>query len=217
MLFVTLRPAALDVVLLLDEQRHPEQRLDPLLAQDRVEHVRAVDVLEDDRPALPDEEALRRWPVDGVPENPAAWIMTVARNRQRDVLGSAARRDTALDVEPRGVEIEVAALDRADGTVIGERSAPPGPAPALQPLKVAVAGCGVVGGGVAGENAAVVAAGMGGRVTVLDVDLERLASDLVIDGFIEADALRDELLKRLEFARNRERVFSTRRRDIPPV
>ena len=46
---------------------------------------------------------------------------------------------------------------------------------------------------------------------------ERLASDLVIDGIIEADALRDELLKRLEFARNRERVFSTRRRDIPPV
>lgn len=62
--------------------------------------------------------------------------------------GSLVQRD-AIDLgEARGVEIEVAALDRADGTVIGERSAPPGPAPALQPLKVAVAGCGVVGGGV---------------------------------------------------------------------
>lgn len=44
----------------------------------------------------------------------------------------------------------------------------------------------VVGGGVAGENAAVVAAGMGGRVTVLDVDLERLAQiDAVHQGRID--------------------------------
>ena len=35
-------------------------------------------------------------------------------------------------------------------------------------------------------------------------------ADLVIDGIIEADALREELLKRLEFARGRERHFSTR-------
>ena len=66
----------------------------------------------------------------------------------RQVGGALVQHD-AIDLgESRGVEIEVAALDRADGTVIGERSAPPGPAPALQPLKVAVAGCGVVGGGV---------------------------------------------------------------------
>ncbi|MDY6054754.1 alanine dehydrogenase [Micrococcus sp.] len=44
----------------------------------------------------------------------------------------------------------------------------------------------VVGGGVAGENAAVVAAGMGARVTVLDVDLERLAHiDAVHQGRID--------------------------------
>ncbi|RZJ77482.1 MAG: homoserine dehydrogenase, partial [Brevundimonas sp.] len=62
--------------------------------------------------------------------------------------GSLVQRD-AIDLgEQRGVEIEVAALDRVDSTVIGRRSAPPGPAPRLQPLKVAVAGCGVVGGGV---------------------------------------------------------------------
>ena len=36
----------------LDEQRHAEQRLDALLAQDRVEDVGVVDVGEDDRPAL---------------------------------------------------------------------------------------------------------------------------------------------------------------------
>jgi RNA polymerase sigma-70 factor (ECF subfamily) len=30
------------------------------------------------------EQALRRWPVDGVPDNPRAWILTVARNRLRD-------------------------------------------------------------------------------------------------------------------------------------
>ncbi len=50
-----------------------------------------------------------------------------------------------------------------------------------------------------------------------DVDLERLAADLVIDGVIEAEDLRDELLHRLRYAAHRERHFSTRRRGIPPV
>jgi RNA polymerase sigma-70 factor (ECF subfamily) len=31
-------------------------------------------------------EALRIWPVDGVPENPDAWLLTVARRRQTDAL-----------------------------------------------------------------------------------------------------------------------------------
>ncbi len=31
-------------------------------------------------------EALRAWPRDGVPDNPGAWVMTVARNRARDRL-----------------------------------------------------------------------------------------------------------------------------------
>jgi acetyl-CoA carboxylase carboxyltransferase component len=50
-----------------------------------------------------------------------------------------------------------------------------------------------------------------------DVDLERLAADLVLDQIIEADALRAELLLRLRYARTRERHFATKRRDIPPV
>ena len=35
--------------------------------------------------------ALERWPADGVPDNPAAWITTTARNRAIDRL----RRDTS--------------------------------------------------------------------------------------------------------------------------
>ncbi|NNM46444.1 acyl-CoA carboxylase subunit beta [Knoellia koreensis] len=50
-----------------------------------------------------------------------------------------------------------------------------------------------------------------------DVDLERLAADLVIDQIIEADVLRDELLHRLRYARGRDRHFSAKRRGIPPV
>ncbi len=50
-----------------------------------------------------------------------------------------------------------------------------------------------------------------------DVDLERLAADLVVDGIIEADELRAELLHRLRYAARRDRQFSARRRGIPPV
>ena len=32
------------------------------------------------------ERALARWPVDGLPDNPAAWLTTAARNRALDVL-----------------------------------------------------------------------------------------------------------------------------------
>ncbi|QKE85574.1 acyl-CoA carboxylase subunit beta [Arthrobacter sp. NEB 688] len=50
-----------------------------------------------------------------------------------------------------------------------------------------------------------------------DVDLERLAADLVVDQVVEADELRAELLHRLRYAARRDRHFSTRRRDVPPV
>lgn len=46
------------------------------------------------------EQALRRWPADGVPENPEGWLLTVARNRLRDVWKSAAARASApLDAD----------------------------------------------------------------------------------------------------------------------
>jgi predicted RNA polymerase sigma factor len=38
------------------------------------------------------ERALRMWPGAGIPNNPEGWLVTVARNRLRDLLGSAASR-----------------------------------------------------------------------------------------------------------------------------
>lgn len=46
------------------------------------------------------EQALRTWPVSGVPRGPDAWLLTVARNRVRDVWRSAAHRTSApLDAD----------------------------------------------------------------------------------------------------------------------
>ncbi|MBP8879716.1 MAG: acyl-CoA carboxylase subunit beta [Dermatophilaceae bacterium] len=50
-----------------------------------------------------------------------------------------------------------------------------------------------------------------------DVDVQRLAADLVVDVVIEADTLRDELTRRLRYAARRDRHFSERRRSVPPV
>jgi predicted RNA polymerase sigma factor len=41
------------------------------------------------------ERALRTWPTTGIPSNPQGWLMTVARNRIRDVLASAPTRTSA--------------------------------------------------------------------------------------------------------------------------
>ncbi|GAB96762.1 acetyl-CoA carboxylase carboxyltransferase component [Kineosphaera limosa] len=66
-----------------------------------------------------------------------------------------------------------------------------------------------------GERAAYVAA----RRTEYeeDVDLERLAADLVVDSIIEADELREDLVRRLRYASRRERLFSERRHGVHPV
>lgn len=47
-------------------------------------------------------QALTTWPASGIPDNPEGWLLTVARNRQRDAFKSAARRtSTPLgDLEP---------------------------------------------------------------------------------------------------------------------
>lgn len=82
----------------MGEDRHVQQRvadlvrdsygrLLALLAAPRRDIVAAEDALAD---AL--ERALNRWPDDGIPANPEAWLLTVARNRQRDMWRSHAYR-----------------------------------------------------------------------------------------------------------------------------
>lgn len=50
-----------------------------------------------------------------------------------------------------------------------------------------------------------------------DVDLLRLASDLVIDAVVQPEALRTELVSRLQLAGGKDRTFSERHHGVPPV
>jgi acetyl-CoA carboxylase carboxyltransferase component len=50
-----------------------------------------------------------------------------------------------------------------------------------------------------------------------DIDILRLASDLVIDAIVEPEALRDEIVARLAAASTKDRHFSERRHGVPPV
>jgi len=50
-----------------------------------------------------------------------------------------------------------------------------------------------------------------------DVDLVRLASEMVVDAVVEPDQLRHELIARFELARGRSRHFSDRHHGVPPV
>lgn len=76
-------------------------RLVALVAAGTRDLVLAEDVLGD---AF--ERALRTWPVNGVPDNPEGWLVTVARNRLRDVLTSAAvRTSTPLDADDRRLAV----------------------------------------------------------------------------------------------------------------
>nr|WP_237090025.1 sigma factor [Nesterenkonia sp. PF2B19] len=63
------------------------------------------------------ERALRTWSETGVPQRPEAWLMTVARNRIRDHLGSAAARSSVpMDAKVADVQSEdsTARLDAVD-------------------------------------------------------------------------------------------------------
>ena len=63
--------------------------------------------------------------------------------------GGALVQHDAIDLgQERSVEIEVAGLGRAGGTVVGDHSAPSGPSVPDAPIRVAIAGGGVVGGGL---------------------------------------------------------------------
>src|SRR5690606_32462650 len=50
-----------------------------------------------------------------------------------------------------------------------------------------------------------------------DVDLYRLASELVVDAVVDFSDLRDETGRRLELAEGKVRSFSDRRHGVPPV
>ncbi|WP_448003193.1 RNA polymerase sigma factor [Agromyces bauzanensis] len=69
--------------------RESYARLVAVLAAGTGDLALAEDVLADAFTA-----ALERWPAAGVPDNPEGWLITVARNRQRDVWKSAATRTT---------------------------------------------------------------------------------------------------------------------------
>ena len=64
------------------------------------------------------ERALRTWPAQGVPGNPDAWLLTVARNRLRDEWKSArAQRAVPLDAVPD----TLAHIDDVDVDAIPDR------------------------------------------------------------------------------------------------
>jgi acetyl-CoA carboxylase carboxyltransferase component len=52
---------------------------------------------------------------------------------------------------------------------------------------------------------------------VQDVDIYKLASEMLVDGIIAGSELRGELIKRLEYAESKQLEFPPRRNPIPPV
>lgn len=65
------------------------------------------------------ERALRTWPDRGIPDKPEAWLLTVARNRQRDRWKSAEVQRTApLDPDRDGARAVI--LDEVDPYAIGD-------------------------------------------------------------------------------------------------
>jgi RNA polymerase sigma-70 factor, ECF subfamily len=56
--------------------------------------------------------AAARWPTDGVPSNPGAWLVTTARNRALDRI----RRDRTLAAKTRLLEVPEAVEDEMDET-----------------------------------------------------------------------------------------------------
>ena len=56
--------------------------------------------------------AAERWPRDGIPANPRAWLVTTARNRAVDRI----RRDRTLAAKTRLLQVPEAAEDPVDAT-----------------------------------------------------------------------------------------------------
>jgi RNA polymerase sigma-70 factor, ECF subfamily len=74
------------------------------------------------------ERALQRWPRDGIPDNPAAWLTTVAARRAIDVIRRAATERSKL--------AEVAVVDELD-----RQSAPDPPSPSDDRLRLVFTCC----------------------------------------------------------------------------
>ncbi|HEY9375896.1 MAG TPA: RNA polymerase sigma factor [Jiangellaceae bacterium] len=67
--------------------------------------------------------ALERWPIDGVPDNPAAWLLTTARRRAVDLLRrrqTYAAKLAILRVEAERAETERIDVPAGDPDVIGD-------------------------------------------------------------------------------------------------
>jgi acetyl-CoA carboxylase carboxyltransferase component len=50
-----------------------------------------------------------------------------------------------------------------------------------------------------------------------DIDLEKLASELVIDGIVSADSLRDELVKRFAIYAQKKQSRAAKKHIVVPV
>jgi RNA polymerase sigma-70 factor, ECF subfamily len=78
--------------------------------------------LAEDAVATAFERALARWPASGVPDNPEGWLLTVARNRQRDTWRSAAhRRSVTFDERADAGAVARSPLDELDTDAIPDR------------------------------------------------------------------------------------------------
>ncbi|GAA1938871.1 RNA polymerase sigma factor [Agromyces allii] len=78
------------------------------------------------------EQALRAWPRGGVPDNPEGWLLTVARNRQRDAWKSGERRFTTPLETPRAMP----GADDGDGLADAPAAASVDPLADLDPFAI---------------------------------------------------------------------------------
>ena len=50
-----------------------------------------------------------------------------------------------------------------------------------------------------------------------DVDIYKLASEMLVDGIVAGSELRDELIKRFQYAESKQLLFPPRRNPVIPV